>query len=119
MSPLLFFSPSSSLSLSLFFSLSFDGLSPTFSFSLSLYSIQTTGIQKQFPLSVFVFIDSLVVSASQDAGGYAISCKKTSSCISGVPYLLIELFYTGMSVVRTDGGRTGVRSRDYQNFSDG
>ena len=29
--------------------------------------------QKQFPLSVFVYIDSLVVSASQDAGGYAIS----------------------------------------------
>ena len=28
---------------------------------------------KQFPLSVFVFIDSLVVSASQDAGGNAIS----------------------------------------------
>ena len=34
--------------------------------------LQTTRIQKQFPLSVFVFIDSLVVSASQDAGGYAI-----------------------------------------------
>ena len=30
-------------------------------------------IQKQFPLSVFVFIGSLVVSASQDADGYAIS----------------------------------------------
>ena len=35
--------------------------------------LQTTRIQKQFPLSVFVFNDSLVVSASQDAGGYAIS----------------------------------------------
>ena len=35
--------------------------------------LETTRIQKQFPLSVFVFIDSLVVSASQDAGGYAIS----------------------------------------------
>ena len=33
----------------------------------------TTRIQKQFPLSVFVFIDSFVVSALQDAGGYAIS----------------------------------------------
>ena len=30
-------------------------------------------IQKQFPLSVFVLIGSLVVSASQDADGYAIS----------------------------------------------
>ena len=32
-----------------------------------------TWIQKKFPLSVFVFIDCLVVSASQDAVGYAIS----------------------------------------------
>ena len=30
-------------------------------------------MQKQLPLSVFVFIDSFVVSALQDAGGYAIS----------------------------------------------
>ena len=29
--------------------------------------------QRQFPLSLFVFIDSLDVSASQDAGAYAIS----------------------------------------------
>ena len=38
--------------------------------SLILYK---TRIQEKFPLSVFVLIDSLVVSASQDAGGYAIS----------------------------------------------
>ena len=31
--------------------------------------LQTTRIQRQFPLSVFVFIDSLVVSALQDGGG--------------------------------------------------
>ena len=61
--------------------------------SLSLYSkfvnmtinlsliLKTTRIQKQFPLSVFVFIDSLVVSALQEVGGYAISAKITSSCI--------------------------------------
>ena len=30
-------------------------------------------MQRQFSLSVFAFIDSLVVSASQDAGGYATS----------------------------------------------
>ena len=43
--------------------------------SPALYSkfVYITRIQKQFPLSVFVFIDSLVVSALQDAGGYAIS----------------------------------------------
>ena len=73
------------LSVALFLSLS-AGLPPIFSFSLFLYIpnfvdmkfnqsliLQTKRIQKQFPLSVFVFIDSLVVSASQDAGGYAIS----------------------------------------------
>ena len=52
--------------------------------SLALYSkfvditinlsliLQKTRIQKQFPLSVFVFIDSLASSALQDEGGYAI-----------------------------------------------
>ena len=45
--------------------------------------------------------------------------KITSICFLRVPYVLIELFYTGMPVLRTDGGRTGGRSRDYQNFSDG
>ena len=33
--------------------------------------------------------------------------------------LLIELFYIGMPVVPTDGRSVGVRSRDYQIFSDG
>ena len=54
--------------------------------SLALYSkfvdmtinlsliLQKTRIQRQFPISIFLaFIDSLVVSALQDAGGYAIS----------------------------------------------
>ena len=53
--------------------------------SLTLYSkfvdmtiylsliLLTTRIQKKFPLSVFVFFDSFVVSALQDAGGYAVS----------------------------------------------
>ena len=59
----------------------------TFSFSLSFSSsiFQICGhdnlsklntlhnrIQKQFPLSVFVVIDSLVVSPSQDAGGHTL-----------------------------------------------
>ena len=41
----------------------------------------------------------------------------------GLPYLFIELFYIGMSVVRTDGRSVArslsVQSRDYQIFSDG
>ena len=86
MSPLFFISRSGSPSP--FLSLSFGGQPPPFSFSLrfSCSKFQNWGhdnisklntldnlIQKQFSLFVFVFIDSLVVSALQDAGGYAIS----------------------------------------------
>ena len=42
-------------------------------FSVFLFLYFPNLWKKQFPLSVFVFIDSLVVSASKDAGGYAIS----------------------------------------------
>ena len=35
--------------------------------------LKKTWIQKQFPLSGFVFIDSLAASALQEADGYAIS----------------------------------------------
>ena len=57
----------------------------TLCLSLALYSklvdmtinlsliLKKTRIQKQFPLSGFVFIDSLAASALQEAGGYAIS----------------------------------------------
>ena len=37
----------------------------------------------------------------------------------GLVHLLIELFYIGMAMVRTDGGTVEGRSRDSQNFSDG
>ena len=82
-----------------FFSLSFDGLPPTFSFSLSFSCsvfqivdiainllsliLQTPRIQKQSPLSVFIFIDSLVVSALQDAGGYEISRQNNPELLLG------------------------------------
>ena len=62
--------------------------------------LQTTRIQKQFPLSVFVFIDSLVVYASQDDFP-----PKELRVALELPYLSIELFYIGISVVLTDGGR--------------
>ena len=71
----------------------------------------TKQIQKQFPLSVFVLIDSLVVSALQDTGGYAISPQKTSSCI-WVSIPVNWVIDIGMPVVRTDGrssGRAGVK----------
>ena len=60
--------------LSLFLGLSLalysKSVDTTINLSLILW---TPRIQKQFPLSVFVFIDSLVVSPLQDAGGYVIS----------------------------------------------
>ena len=60
-------------------------------------------------LTWLVFIDSLIVSASQDAGGHAIFRHKNPRVTFGLSYLLIESFYIGMSVVRTD-----VRLRDYK-----
>ena len=48
-----------------------------------------------------------------------ISFQIKPSVAFGLPYLLIELFYVGMRVVWTDGRLLGVRSRDYQIFSDG
>ena len=74
-------------SLSLFFSWSFTCLSPTFSFSALSFSfsifqicghdncskLNTLGNTDAEPICAFFFrLDSLVVSASQDAGDYAI-----------------------------------------------
>ena len=57
---------------------------------------------------------TLLFFLSKSPGGHV----KTLSCI-WVPYLLIELFYIGMPVVGwTVAHSLGVRSRDYQIFSD-
>ena len=110
-------------SLSPFSLLSFAGLPPTFSFSLSFSCsiskfvdmtinlsliLQTKRIQKQFPLSVFVFSDSLVVSALQDSGGYAISRQNN---------LELHLGCHGIPVVRTDGRRLSVYGHVIAKFS--
>ena len=86
------------LSLFLCVSLALYSKSVDMTTNLSLI-LWKTRIQRQFPLSVFVFIDSLVVSALQDAGGYAISRQNNLE----LPYFLIEVFYIGMPVVWTDG----------------
>ena len=39
--------------------------------------LKKTRIQKQFPLSGFVFIDFLAASALQEVGGYVISRQNT------------------------------------------
>ena len=128
MSPLLFISRSRSLSP--FFSLSFAGLPPTLSFlfhSVALYSkfvdmtinlsltLQTTRIQIQFALSVFVFIDSLSASVLQDAGGYAISRQNNLELHFGcqtcqLSYFTLVCLWCRQTVSRA----VGVRSRDYQ-----
>ena len=114
---------SRSRSLPLFFSLSVAGLPLTLSFFRAVFLFffipnlwnifQTTQIQKQFLLSIFVFLDSLVVSALKNTGGQVISRFSF-----GLLYLLIELFYIGMPVVWTDSCLVGVRSSDYQIFWD-
>ena len=91
--------------------------------SLSLYSkfvditinlsliLKTTRIQKQFPLSVFVFIDSLVVSASQDADGYAISRQNKIELHLGchtcwVSYFTLVCLWCGLTAGGQADGRT-------------
>ena len=65
----------------------------------------------------------LLFFLSKSPGGHVISFQIKPWVAFGLPYLLIELFYIGMPVVRTDGRAGGravdVRSRDYQIFSDG
>ena len=90
----------------------------TINLSLILW---TARIQKQFPLSFFIFINSLlVVSALQDAGGYAISRQNNLELHLGchtcwLSYFTFVHLWGGRKV-----GRVGGRSVTcYQNFSDG
>ena len=114
----LIFSPP--LWMSMFFYL--RNSSPLFSIiccsSLSLIQVRVNiknNAEKGTTLLLFFF--------SKNQGGHVISFQIKPWVAFGSPYLLIELFYVGMPVVRTDGrsgGRSvGVRSRDYQIFSDG
>ena len=58
----------------------------------------------------------LLFLLSKSPGGHVISFQIKPWVAFGLPYLLIEFFYIGMPVVRTDGRSLGVRSRDYQIF---
>ena len=78
----------------------------------------TTQIQKQFPLSVFVLIDSLVVSALQDAGGYAISPQNNLELHLGGHTCLLS--YLHWYAFCTDGQlveRAGVKGHVITNIS--
>ena len=65
--------------------------------NLSLMLKKKNRIQKHFPLSVLVFIDSLVVSASQDAGGHALSFQ--NNLTFGIDLHVVAWVY-GRSFVR-------------------
>ena len=133
MSPLFFISRSKSLSP--FFSLSFACLPPTFSFSLSfscsifeicghdnLSKLNTLDNTDTETISAFCFrlYWLFVVSALQDAGGYAISRQNNLELYLGyhtcwLSNLTLVYLWCGRTVSRA----VGVRSRDYQIFSDG
>ena len=70
--------------------------------NLSLYFRQHGQIQKHFPLSVFVFLDSLVVFASQDAGALP---RQTDNLT------FINNYHRLTCSGCTDGGRSGVMGR--------
>ena len=78
--------------------------------------LKKTWIQRQFPLSSFVFIDSLAASALQEAGGYAISHQNNLELHLGCHTCWLSILH--WYACGADG-RLGVRSRDYQIFSDG
>ena len=79
---------------------------------LSCLILETTRIQKQFPLSVFVFIDSLVVSTLQHAGGYAIFLQKSLQLHLGchtcwLSYFTLVCLWCGRTVGRASGWTYG------------
>ena len=55
-------------------------------------------MQKHFPLSVLVFIDSLVVSASQDAGGHTLS--RQSNLTFGIGLHVVGVWTVGVRTLR-------------------
>ena len=125
---------SRSRSLSPFFSLSFAGLSPTFSFSLSFSCsiFQICGHDNESKLNTLDNTDTKTISAFRFRLYWLFGClcftrrrwlcdipPKRPLVVFGLLYLLIELFYIGTPAVWTDGRSVGVRSRDYQIFSMG
>ena len=100
-----------SLFLCLSLSLYYKFVNMTIILSLLLW---TTPIQKRFQLSVFVFIELSLLHKTRVAKWFFAKIILSYIWICHLPYLLIEFF---MPVVLMDG-RSGLRSRDYQNFSD-
>ena len=108
---------SRSKSLSPFFLLTFAGLRPTFSFSLSFSCsiFRICGHDNLSKLNTLDNTDTETISAFRFRLYLLFSClcftrrrwlcdfpPKQPRAAFGLPYLLIELFYLGMPVVRTD-----------------
>ena len=128
MSPLFFISRSRSLSP--FFSLSFAGLPPTFSFSLSFSCsiFQICGHDNLSKLNTLDNTDTETISAFRFRLYWLFSClcftRRGWPCNSRHNNLKLLLgchtcWLSYFISVCLWCGRTGVRSRDYQNFSDG
>ena len=97
-------------------------LSLFLSFSCSVFQI--CGHENLSKLNTLVFIDSFVVSALQDAGGYVISRQNNLKLHLGyhtcwLSYFTLVYLWCRRTVSRAGGRAGGVRSRDYQIFSDG
>ena len=71
----------------------------SFVFNHSLLLFLSNNVEKDTTLSLLFLSKSL--------GGHAIFFQIKPWVTFGLPYLLIELFYTGMNVVPTDGGAVG------------
>ena len=115
-----------SLCLSLLFSLSFAGLSPTFSFSLSPSSLYSKFVDMTINLS-------LILSRTRTQKKFRLYWLFSCLCFTRrgwlcdfrqknlkLPYLYVDwVIFTLVCLWwgRMDG-RAAVRSRDYQNFSD-
>ena len=118
--PLAFLIFSPPLWISMFFSL--RNSSPLFSITRSS-SFSFIHVSVNIKNNVEKDTTLLLFFLSKSRGGHVISFQLKPWVAFGLPYLLIELFYTGMRVVRTDGRSVdrslGVWSLDYQIFSDG
>ena len=110
----LIFSPPLWISMFFFLRNSSPLFSITCSSSFSVIHVRaniTNNAEKDTTFLLFVL--------SKSPGGHVISFQIKLWVAFGSLYLLIKLFYIGMPVVWTDCRAVGVRSRDYQIFSDG
>ena len=101
-----------------FFSLSFAGLPPIFSISLSFSCsiLQICGHHNGSKLNTLDNRDTETIPAFRFCLYWLFQNNRV---VFGLPYLLIELFYIGMRCGRTVIWAVGVRSRGYQIFWDG